>query len=467
MKFGDDAVAVSGSAVAEMRRRALIEAGTTILLVDSNLRIRMASGEAVTDLGARPLVGVPLLEVFDVGRDRPRLEQAVRQAHAGTAGELSVSASVGLRSVRCVPFAGNLGSEETVALVAISDARPAGAEIAELRARANDLETLAGAARALARSTYPEEARHAICEAALDVAGSDVAALIELSSDGSGLVVSAASGAKLDHRTIPLDRAVNAGRAFRTGQAEFTGGIGGGNDASAWPLGQVGALDAAWYPVQRAIGIRGVIAVGWRYPTASPSERMMGSMKLLAGEAAVAIDRAAALEHLTGMARTDPLTELLNRRAWKDELSRELARAERGGQPLAIGLIDLDDLKVYNDNWGHAAGDRVLVTAAARWRRRLRLTDLLARIGGDEFAVTMPGCTLSAGMQVGDQLRSALPDGLSCSIGIAEWSGAESAADLLARADQALYAAKNSGRDATFSLPTPAGPRTGRPLPSS
>ena len=94
------------------------------------------------------------------------------------------------------------------------------------------------------------------------------------------------------------------------------------------------------------------------------------------------------------------------------------------------------------------------------------MTDLLARIGGDEFAVTMPGCGLSEAVELGDQLRAALPDGLTCSIGVAEWSGAESAADLLARADQALYAAKNAGRNATFSLPTPAGPRAGRPLPS-
>jgi diguanylate cyclase (GGDEF)-like protein len=108
----------------------------------------------------------------------------------------------------------------------------------------------------------------------------------------------------------------------------------------------------------------------------------------------------------------------------------------------------------------------VLLTAAVRWRRRLRLTDLLARIGGDEFAVTMPGCGLEQAVELGDELRGALPDGLSCSIGVAEWSGSEAAGDLLARADQAMYAAKNSGRDATFSLPTPAGPRTGRPLPS-
>jgi diguanylate cyclase (GGDEF)-like protein len=151
------------------------------------------------------------------------------------------------------------------------------------------------------------------------------------------------------------------------------------------------------------------------------------------------------------MARTDPLTELSNRRAWEEELAREMAMAQRGGLRLSVGLIDLDELKSYNDRWGHAAGDRVLLTAAARWRRRLRLTDLLARIGGDEFAVAMPNCGLREAEALGDQLRGALPDGLTCSIGVAEWNPSESATELLARADEALYAAKNSGRNATFS----------------
>ena len=297
-------------------------------------------------------------------------------------------------------------------------------------------------------------------------ADAEIAALLEWTSDRASLVVSAATVPDLEGHTVPADRAVHAARAFESARSETVSRIGGSSTASAWPLAQAGAVSGAWQPVRLANGVEAVIAVGWSGTAAPGWDRLAGTMELLADEAAVAIERAASLEKLTGMARTDPLTELSNRRAWQDELSRELARAERGGQRLAIGLIDLDDLKVYNDRWGHAAGDRVLLTAAARWRRRLRLTDLLARIGGDEFAVTMPGCGLHEAVELGDQLRGALPDGLSCSIGVAEWSGAESAGDLLARADQALYAAKNSGRDATFSLPTPAGPRTGRPLPS-
>lgn len=463
---GLEPVAVSGSVVAERRRRALVDAGTAVLLVDGGLRIRMASGEAGDDLGGLPLAGSQLADAIDAGRDSIRLEQAVHRAAEGQAAELELRTSVGPRSVRCVPLSGDLAPEADLVLVVITNSRPAGGEITDLRARANDLEVLVTAARRLARSSYPDEARTTVCEAAADVAGADAAALIELTEDRRSLVVVAASNPDLEGRSVPLDRAVHAARAFSTARSETTSRIGGTSSASAWPLAQVGAQSGAWQPVRLAEGVEAVIAVGWKQPAPPPWDRMAGTMELLADEAAVALERAAALEHLTGMARTDPLTELSNRRAWQEELSRELARAERGGQRLAIGLIDLDDLKLYNDRWGHQAGDRVLLTAAARWRRRLRLTDLLARIGGDEFAVTMPGCGLDEAIELGDQLRAALPDGLSCSIGVAEWSGAEAAGDLLARADQALYAAKNSGRNATFSLPTPAGPRTGRPLPS-
>lgn len=454
-------VAISGSVVAERRRRALADGGTAVLVVDRTMRVRMASGHAAEDLP-----GAPLQDFIDAGPDGARLEHAMQEAQNGSRTELELQVAGNPRSVSCIPLSGDLTAGEGMAVVTIAAPPAVGNEVADLRARANDLEILAEAARRLARSSYPDEVRETVCAAAADVAGADVAALLERSADGLSFVVTAAGTDDLVDKAVPVERAAHAARAFETGRLEFTTAIGATNAASAWPLGSAGVRAGTWQPVRSGEDVAAVIAIGWRHPAPPPRERMSESLELLADETAVALERAEALQQLTGMARTDPLTELSNRRAWQDELTRELARAERSGQPLAIGLIDLDDLKVYNDHWGHAAGDRVLLTAAARWRRRLRMTDLLARIGGDEFAVTMPGCRLVEAVELGDQLRSALPDGLSCSIGVAEWSGAEAAADLLARADQALYAAKNAGRDATFSLPTPAGPRAGRPLPS-
>ena len=155
---------------------------------------------------------------------------------------------------------------------------------------------------------------------------------------------------------------------------------------------------------------------------------------------------AALYQQVGRLARTDGLTGVANRRAWDEELPRELARAARSGQPLCVALLDLDHFKAYNDRHGHQAGDRLLKTAAAAWQDRLRRTDLLVRYGGEEFAVLLPECGLDNGMEISERLRTAQPE-VTCSIGLAAWDGREEATGLVARADRALYAAKAGGRD--------------------
>jgi diguanylate cyclase (GGDEF)-like protein len=113
-------------------------------------------------------------------------------------------------------------------------------------------------------------------------------------------------------------------------------------------------------------------------------------------------------------------------------------------------MLDLDRFKEYNDRLGHQAGDRFLREAAGAWRGVLRETDLLARYGGEEFAIAMPGCDAVAASILVERLRSLTPDGESCSAGLACWDGSESADQLVGRADSALYAAKQSGRDRTI-----------------
>jgi diguanylate cyclase (GGDEF)-like protein len=160
------------------------------------------------------------------------------------------------------------------------------------------------------------------------------------------------------------------------------------------------------------------------------------------------------------LARTDGLTGVANRRAWDDELPRELARAARSGTGVCVALLDLDHFKAYNDRHGHQAGDRLLKAAAAAWLGKLRKTDLLARYGGEEFAVLLPDCGLDNAMEIAERLRTAQPEG-TCSLGVAAWDGREDAARLVARADRALYAAKAGGRnrchaDPGAERPTPA-----------
>ena len=160
-----------------------------------------------------------------------------------------------------------------------------------------------------------------------------------------------------------------------------------------------------------------------------------------------------ALYHEVGrLARTDALTGVANRRAWDDELPLELARSARSGQPLCVALLDLDHFKAYNDRHGHQAGDRLLKAVAAAWQGRLRKTDLLARYGGEEFAVLLPDCGLDSAMEIVERLRAAPPE-CTCSIGVAAWDRREAATELVARADRALYAAKEGGRDRSCAAP--------------
>jgi diguanylate cyclase (GGDEF)-like protein len=155
------------------------------------------------------------------------------------------------------------------------------------------------------------------------------------------------------------------------------------------------------------------------------------------------------IRHQTGklrvLAGTDPLTGTANRRAWDEELSSALIRADRDGHPVSVALLDLDDFKGFNDTHGHQAGDRLLKEVAAVWQGMLRAGDVLARVGGDEFAVLLPGCTLETAATIAERLRSAVSEA-NCSIGVAAWDGEESVDRLLARADGALYDAKERGR---------------------
>ena len=159
-------------------------------------------------------------------------------------------------------------------------------------------------------------------------------------------------------------------------------------------------------------------------------------------------------DELEELARTDPLTGLLNRRGLNEALDRETARARRTGETVALVLLDLDRFKVLNDRYGHPAGDSALVTVADVLRRGLRAGDVAGRWGGDEFGIVLAGVGADVAYDVVDRLRSTLVHPsmrargrrVSFSAGVAALAGeAAVAADLMTLADEALYAAKAAG----------------------
>jgi two-component system, cell cycle response regulator len=161
------------------------------------------------------------------------------------------------------------------------------------------------------------------------------------------------------------------------------------------------------------------------------------------------------LEHL---ARTDPLTELLNRRSFFAEAERELEWVRRTGQAAAMIVFDLDRLKVANDTLGHSAGDAALFALAELLRAERRANDVIGRLGGDEFALVVRGADLTAGRRTAERLRAAiaalevLHDGatipMSASFGVAELCVTDEQPDAaVRRADAAMYVAKRLGRN--------------------
>lgn len=159
------------------------------------------------------------------------------------------------------------------------------------------------------------------------------------------------------------------------------------------------------------------------------------------------LERRSLVRRLAADARTDALTGLANRRAWDEELPRALHHAQRLGHALTAVIVDVDHFKSYNDRHGHPAGDAALRDLGARWSTHVRDIDVLARIGGEEFGLLLPGASANETLHVVERLRHAMPGGLTASAGVAVWTSPMTADSLVALADGALYRAKAEGRD--------------------
>ncbi len=174
-------------------------------------------------------------------------------------------------------------------------------------------------------------------------------------------------------------------------------------------------------------------------------------------------------EMLSRAALTDELTGLYNRHYLDLTSGDLLARSDRYGEPLAMAIVDLDHFKAINDTWGHPAGDEALRHVAGVMGQHIRAADILARIGGEEFVIIMPQTSLDGARTAGEQLRNAIRNspmpppvsGLhTASVGIAERQPGESFRNWYRRADEALYRAKQNGRDRVETAVAPAAAAT-------
>ena len=208
-------------------------------------------------------------------------------------------------------------------------------------------------------------------------------------------------------------------------------------------------------PVRVAEGIWGVVFVAADEAAAlrDDAEQRLGDFAALI---AMAVGNAEARAQLADQAATDALTGLANHRVFHERLAEEAARARRYDRPLTLALVDVDHFKPYNDNLGHQAGDRLLQLVAARLRDVVRAEDLLARVGGDEFAVLMPETDQMAAYGVIERARAEVAgieapgEGVTVSAGISDLTEARDGPELYRLADGALYWSKAHGRDVTW-----------------
>lgn len=237
-----------------------------------------------------------------------------------------------------------------------------------------------------------------------------------------------------------------AEEAWRTGARIYVPDVGADPRVSARLAEHTGAAAVLFQPVTRDGRRMAVLVVGFSESRPYMPEPALYLVELVA--------------LLATQARTDPLTGAANRRSWDEEMHRELARAERTGDPLTVALIDMDHFKVYNDTYGHLAGDVLLRDLVTAVRAELRTGDMIARWGGEEFALALPGCDLQHAHTLASRLLRVVPSGQTASIGLTQAGAHDTPRALIGRADRALFAARDGGRNQIKTSQTP------RPAPS-
>jgi diguanylate cyclase (GGDEF)-like protein len=314
-----------------------------------------------------------------------------------------------------------------------------------LRDQAKGMGAIGRVASALAGG---DDARVAICEAAAEVMDAPVAFLLEPS--GREFASTAMYGVAVQPVTIQPRGDGTSGKAFTAKEPYFVADAR-HHPALAAPLVEAtSARSAVFQPILRDGEVAGVLIVIWRRPLEALPDGPSGVLRLVAAQAAIAIEHAGLRARVRALALTDTLTGLVTKRVFDDELPREIARAKRSDSPLVVAALDLDHMSAFNMLRGEREGDRLIKETAARWRGELREVDVLARLDGVEFALILPGCGLGEAVEVLDRVRAATPRGQTASAGVARWDGEEPAELLLVRAQDALAAAKSSGRNVTI-----------------
>jgi diguanylate cyclase (GGDEF)-like protein len=297
----------------------------------------------------------------------------------------------------------------------------------------------------------PEVIYELVAKQAARVARVASGAVVRFRADSVGEVVGSwRMGSQHTGSLIPLDGATGVANVARTGRSARLNASEAviANESETSPL-----LGGIALPIRVSAELWGSLLVVARADEQIPPdlEERLGIFVDLVGLAITNTDTSA---RLLAQATSDPLSGLLNHRAFQERLEGEVGRATRYGRPLALVLLDLDHFKAINDAYGHQEGDAALMQVARLLEGSARVGDVLGRIGGDEFALLLPETSADEAEEVAARLAMefrAAPVGvashLTMSAGVCDLTHANGSLELLRLADSALYWAKSQGRD--------------------
>ena len=301
-----------------------------------------------------------------------------------------------------------------------------------------------------------------VLDAAMASTRAQAGAVLLLSADRSELELVVEQGLRERGVAVagrlPLDAGI-VGRVASTGEPVL-GRVGAGPGQLQTEPGEPTGSTLIAVALTSSSRVIGVLVLVDRLGNGEFTDRDLSTLRTFTSQATVAVDNVLLHQEASRLSITDGLTGLWNYRYFQTTVDKEIERAARFGRPLALLMLDLDHFKRVNDTHGHPRGDAVLVEVAARLLDEVRDVDTLARYGGEEFVVVLPETDEQGASRAADRIRDAvssrpfggqgdLPLALTVSIGVAVFPehGAD-AASLLHAADQALYVAKRSGRDA-------------------
>jgi diguanylate cyclase (GGDEF)-like protein len=465
--------ATVGGARPEAVRRALVREARELLGAQAALLVAVESGEGIAQVLATdpesdaehprvPLRDVPALHellelrrtVVRAGGDQARALAAALGAGVapGVAVVLPVRTQEAVDHALIVLDGPGRSLEPADVDLAAAFATACGAVLGQTRlseeqaARVAQQAALARAAKTLNESLDLGDVLHAICAEAIRILDADAAAVYRGNAE-EGLTIEAAVGQPpeiLGLRLAPGEglsgRVVQADRAMLTNDYRRIAA-----PAPGSPFEDIVSSMAA--PMHWDGALRGVLSIGYR-STQFVTGQDLALLETFAELAAVACRNASAATGLALAAHTDGLTACLNHAALQDGLRREIERCARTGQQLSLVLLDLDDFKQVNEQHGHLVGDEVLRRAGHALRMSTRPYDLVARYGGDEFAILCVDADEHATLEIAERaverMSAAIEDlgSHGATAGVAQWDASQTPTQLIEQADRALMFGK-------------------------